>query len=52
MDGRSPLALAGAPWYPRRVKPHHKKIAVITILVAIAGWLAWTMLLVPADLTQ
>jgi hypothetical protein len=34
------------------VKPHHKKIAVITILVAIAGWLAWTMLLVPADLTQ
>jgi hypothetical protein len=34
------------------VKPHHKRIAVITLLVAIAGWIAWTMLLVPADLSR
>jgi len=34
------------------VKPHHKRIALIALVVAIAGWLAWTMMLVPADLTQ
>jgi hypothetical protein len=34
------------------VKPHHKRIAVITLLVAIAGWIAWTMLLVPVDLSR
>jgi hypothetical protein len=33
------------------VKRHHK-IAVIALLVAIAGWIAWTMLLVPADLSR
>jgi hypothetical protein len=46
------LAPAARAWYPRHVKPHHRRIALITLIVAIAGWLAWTMLLVPTDLSQ
>jgi hypothetical protein len=34
------------------VKARHKKIAVAALVVAMLGWLAWTMLLVPADLAQ
>jgi hypothetical protein len=34
------------------VRPHHKRIVLIALVVTIVGWLAWTMLLVPADLTQ
>ena len=52
MQVRCDLDLGGGSWYLPRVKPHHKKILVITLLVAIAGWLAWTVLLVPADLSQ
>jgi hypothetical protein len=32
------------------VRPHHKRIALFTLVVLIAAWLAWTMLTVDADL--
>jgi len=46
------LAPRGQAWYPPGVKPHHKRILVIALALTVIGWLAWTMLQVPADLTQ
>jgi hypothetical protein len=34
------------------VRPHHKRIALLALVVMVAGWLAWTMLTADADLMR
>jgi hypothetical protein len=46
------LAPRRQAWYPPGVKSHHKRIVTVALALTILGWLAWTILLVPADLTQ